>query len=534
MSLIKIRGVNPFAGQSDPYITLDTSVSYDDGPQGVITNSYSLQGTLTGCSVTELTNRRDALVNSFDWKNDTGIIENIEIVGVVAASPTAQIIPTNLSFDASNYIGALPYSISLDVFTGFGDEDDDQDLINKTHTESTSIAEDGCITRNISIGVEPNSNLSHCNAIEKANQWISGQLGVTKLGQIEVQSKYEIQNESLDINPISSSLSYSRSESNCTNGPNTADAGLTGLHFAYCIDSDTNQGACPTDQQEVTQTYNGEVYSTGNTIAELVREIKTRLFPSMVGIESFNATYDEAASNITFSAQRKTDGDGNPIAVPQDLVVNKYTLTESTNYDEGGDGTTVGSVQGTVEVMNPVTVDPLSVNTTFDPTTMIDVAKGVSDGPTKLTQQSVTYNDVKGGISYSYGFGVGTGPDSDVPDLEGVSGLASWTIDYKPPLTKHETVATLNCPDFLLDLGYSDRGSIGVTVVANSGAGYNYEAVAVTKGQALVNSVARQREDLQISEDGVQMDGQVATYNYKATFKGPSAISNGNNIGNLF
>jgi hypothetical protein len=71
-------------------------------------------------------------------------------------------------------------------------------------------------------------------------------------------------------------------------------------------------------------------------------------------------------------------------------------------------------------------------------------------------------------------------------------------------------------------------------VVANSGAGYNYETVAVTKGQDLVNSVAKQREDLQVAEDGVQKDGQVATYNYKATFKGPSAISAGNVIGNLF
>jgi hypothetical protein len=80
MSLIRVNGNNPFDGQKDPYITLNTSVSYDDGPQGVIENSYNLNGVLTGCSVNDLINRRDALVNSFDWKNDTGIIENIEIV----------------------------------------------------------------------------------------------------------------------------------------------------------------------------------------------------------------------------------------------------------------------------------------------------------------------------------------------------------------------------------------------------------------------------------------------------------------------
>ncbi len=534
MSLIKVRGVNPFAGQSDPYITLDTSVSYDDGPQGVITNSYSLQGVLTGCSVNELSNRRDALVNSFDWKNDTGIIENIEIVGVVKASPSAQIIPKNLSFDSSTYIGALPYSISLDIFTGFGGEQDDQDLINKTHTESTSISQDGCVTRNITIGCEPNSNLAHCDALTVANEWISGQLGVTKLGKIEVESVYEVQTESLDINPITSALSYTRTESNCKDGNNTAEAGLTGLHFAYCIESDTNQGACPAQHQEITKTYNGEVYSTGKSITELVGEIKTRLFPSMVGITNFGATYDEAASNITFNAARKTDGNGEPISVPQDLVVNKYTLTETTDYNDGGEGTTFGSVQGSVQLLNPINVSPLSVNSSFDPKSMIAVAKGVCSGPSKLTQQNVSYDDINGGVTYNYGFGLADGPDDGIPNLEGVSGLSSWSIDYKPPLTVYETVPTLNCPDFLLDLGYASRGSIGVTVISNSGNGYDFENVAVTKGQDLVNTMSRNKEDLQVAEDGVLKDGEIATYSYKATFKGKSVVTDGNTVGSLF
>ena len=168
MSLVRVNGVNPFSGQKDPYITMDSSVSYDDGPQGTIENSYKLNGVLTGCSVNELSTRRDALVKSFDWKADTGIINNIQIIGVVTATQDAQIIPTSLSFESSNYIGALSYSLDLQVFTGFGDRDDDNELVNKTHTESTSINEDGCITINTTIGAEPNSNLSHCKAVETA------------------------------------------------------------------------------------------------------------------------------------------------------------------------------------------------------------------------------------------------------------------------------------------------------------------------------------------------------------------------------
>ena len=536
MSLISVFGVNPFSGQKDPYITLDTSVSYNDGPQGVIENSYALNGVLTGCSVQELMDRRDALVDSFDWKKNTGIIENITIDGVVSASSAAKILPSNLSFDSSTYIGALPYTLSLNIFTGFGTENDDQDIINKTHTESTSMNEDGCISRTVNIGCEPNSNLEQCNAIQKANEWISGRLGVTKLGQIEMQSKYDLLNESLDINPISSAMSYSRTESNCKDGQNTADAGLTGLHFAYCIESDTDQGACPKEHQEVTERYQGEVYATGKTIAELASEIKTRLFPTMVGVKDFNATYNEAASNITFSASKIVDGNGNSVSIPQDLTVNNYSLTTTTNFDTKDGAVTVGSVNGRVYIENPIEKKPLDVNTEFDPTQMIEVAKGVCDGPTTLTQQTVSYDDIKGGISYNYGFSPSREPDGDVPTLEGISGLSEWSVSFQPPLTQFDIVQSLNCPDFIFDLGYTKRGSISVSTTATSGSGYNFRTVAENRGRDLVNEMTKGREELQVAVDKLDVNGEVATYDYQATFKGNSVISgpNGNTIGDLF
>ena len=523
MSLIRVNGANPFSGQRDPYITMDSSVSYDDGPQGTIQNSYSLDGVITGCSVQELTTRRDALVKSFDWKADTGIINNIEIIGVVSADAEAQILPTSLSFESSTYIGALSYSLSLEIFTGFGDRQDESDLVNKTHTESTSINEDGCITINTTIGAEPNSNLSHCKAIETANSWISGRLGATKLGQITRQSTYEILNESLDINPLTSSISYSRSESNCSNGANTADGGLTGLHFAYCIDSNTDQGSCELADQVVTQSYQGEVYGTGYTMEQLVREIKTRLFPTTDGITSFKATYNEAESNVNFSASRQADGSGNPISVPQDVVINNYTLTTTTNYDRGGGPLSLGSVNGRVYIENPREKSPLSVNTGFDPTRMIEVARGVTDGPTALSSQNITYDNIKGGISYSYGFSEVDSPNSEVPQLDGVTGLASYTVSYKPATTQYEEVPTLNCEDFIFDLGYASRASISISVVAVSGSGYNFETVASTKGQDLFNSIAAERSNTQVETENTIVDGQTATYNFNASYKSKSA-----------
>ena len=541
MSLISVRRnndvpwTNPFEGQQNPYVGLDSSVSYDDGPQGTIINSYSLQGALTGCSADELMELRDNLVEAFDWKAETGIIENINISGVVEASSKRQIIPTNLSFDSSNYIGALTYSMSLEVFTGFeaGEADD---LYNKTHTVSTSIAENGCITINTSIGCEPNANLGQCDAIEKANQWISGQLGIAKLGEITMKSKYELLNESLDIDPLGGALSYSRTESNCKDGAqNVADGGLlAGLHFAYCIDSSTNQGGCSEATQEITERYQGEVYDTGKSITELVGEIKSRLFETMDGVTDFTATYDESQSNIVFSATKLVDGDGGALSVPQDVTVNNYTLTTTTNYNGDKGAVTMGSVNGRVYIENPIARKPLEVNSEFDPTTMIAVAKGVCEGPSKLTQQNVTYDNIQGGINYSYGFTSDSGPDGDVPSLEGTLGLVSWSVDYKPALQKHEIVPNLNCDDLILDLGYAERGSVGITVNSVSGSGYNFESVASKKAEDLVNTMARSREDLQVEEDRIQLEGESANYTYRASFKGDSVVTEGNLMGDLY
>jgi hypothetical protein len=531
MSLITVFGDNPFEGQSDPYVGMDSSITYDDSPQGTVVNTYSLNGVLTGCSVQELSTLRDNLVTAFDWKARTGIIENIVIEGLVEASPARQIIPSSLSFESSTYIGALGYTMNLDVFTGFEATEKD-DLYNKTHTVSTSIAADGCITINTTLGCEPNSNLAHCDALEKANQWISGQLGVARLGDITMATTYDLLNESLDIDPRGGAISYSRSESNCKDNKQNTQQGLAGRHFEYCIDENIEGLSCPTGCQINTQTYRGEVYDTGASIDQLVGEIKTQLFPTMQGITEFSASYDESQSNITFSATKKIDGYGAPLNTPQDVVVNDYTITTNTDYNREK-VVTLGSVNGKLYVENPTSLSPFSVNTDFDANTVKQLAKGVCNVPTKLTQQSVTYDNIKGGVSYNYGFSEANGPDDGVPTLEGVSGLSEWSVDYTPPLNKFEIVANLNCEDMVVDLNYADRGSINITVNSVSGSGYDYVSVASTKAKELVNIFSAQREELQISRDEADENGGSCVYTYSATFRGSSVVSAGNNLGNL-
>lgn len=535
MSLVEVYGVNPFSGQSDPYISLESSVDYDQGPDGIIQNTYTLNGVLTGCSVETLSSRRDALVRSFDWKANTGIVENIEIIGVIKAAPGYHLIPSSLSFDSTNYIGALPYALNLEVFTGF-DGEDSEDLINKTHTVTTDITEEGCINRSTSIGCEPNANLSGCGALDAANKWISGRLGAeTKIGAITLESEYAIQSESLQIDPITSAISFSRSESNCLDGnANTADAGLPedgSYQFVYCVDTqhETPQGCAP-QYQVIDKTYRGEVAETGRDSDYLVGKIQSELLAGQSGLVAFNANYNADSESVKFEATFKVDGLGNAIHVPTDTIINKYSLSASTNYNSSFGTVTVGAVNGSVFVANPINISPFEVNTGYDSSKMIDVAKGVCEGPTHLNSQSITYNDVEGGITYSYGFSEGVGPDSGLPVVDGLTGLSEWTVQLRPPLRKYETVPNLNCDDLVYDLGYTGRGEITITTRTVSGSGYNYTGIARQKGQDLLNTMANNRSELQVTRDFVDVDGRSATYNYSASFNGNSIIESGNLI----
>ena len=161
---------------------------------------------------------------------------------------------------------------------------------------------------------------------------------------------------------------------------------------------------------------------------------------------------------------------------------------------------------------------------------MIALAKGVSDGPSRLSQQSVTYDTIKGGISYNYGFTPSESPDGEVPSLDGISGLASWSANYKPPITKHEVVANMNCDDRILNLNYADRGSIDVTVGAVSGSGYNFIQVASGKGQDIINELSRNKEEIQISAETIELNKEQVTYSYSATFRGESVVISGSGL----
>lgn len=513
MSLITVNGQNPFDGQSDPYVSMNSSIDYSNNPEGEIINTYSLEGVLTGCSKQDLNTLRDDLVRSFDWKSDYSIISNIEISGVISANEKNKIIPKSLDFESSNYIGSLSYSLQLDVFTGINQEDDDQ-LINKTHTETTSIDDAGCISISTSISCTPNQNLTGCNSIEKANEWIKEQLGQAKLGAVTRQKDLPLQSESLTVNPLTSEIQYSSSHAHdCNNIANAGaqQGGLTGLEIALCSETTNDNPECP-DSIETTQ-YNGEIYKSGASMDELLEYLESEVLDNYISIRDLNTNYSTSQENITFSFSTKTLS-GKPVFDPIDYILNDYTITEDTNHD---DGTLSISVNGTYSLLNPKDLNSNVINQISN--AEIEAGAVSFSRGLPLNNRNITRNPQEGTINYGFSYATDPNKNDDT-----ISGISSYSVSKTLPLQQYDIVPVLNCEDYIIDKGYASKGSLSLSVTAASGSGYDFQTVAEDKINEL--KANHGTGDMHVTQDSKNFsnNGRSITRNFAASFTGESAV----------
>lgn len=520
MSLINIDGVNPFDGQKDPYISMDSSIDYTNDYQSTIQNQYLLEGVLTGCTKQVLNTLRDDLVRSFDWKENPTIPSKIEISGVVKGSQERQLIPQSIDFENSNYIGSLGYSIRLTVFTGIESEQTFEELINKAHTETTTIDEKGCISISTQISCSPNENLLECDALERANEWISGQLGQTKLGAITREKDLPLQNESLTINPITSEISYSSTHAHdCENIQNAGanQGGITGLQIALCSESSNENPECGNSIE--TTVYNGEVYKSGANSDELISYLDSEILNNYPKVNNLNTNYNNGQDSITFSFDIKTQS-GEVIEEPVDYILNDYTITTENNYDSD---TTSVSVNGTYSLLNSKELSKSVINNITN-SEIQNFASSFASGR-GLTNKSITRNTIEGTINYNFNF---SSEDEDDEGLEGISGLNSYSINYTPPLQQYDIVPILNtgCDNLIINKGYASRGQLSISVTTVSGSGYDFLEVANDKLDSLKNRVNPTKQQLQVTDftSGLSDQGRTLALNYAASFSGESAI----------
>jgi hypothetical protein len=482
MGLITINGVNPFSGQSDPYISLSSNISYEGG-EGDIKNTYTLNGAITGCNKQALIDLQTGLAYSFDWERDATIPQNIKISGVIEASPTSQIVPVSLNFDSSNYIGAINYTLTLELFTGLlRPTEEEENLIEKAHTETTNIDENECVSISTNISCQPNQNLTGCGAIEAANRWISGQLGKTKLGEITRTKNLPLNSESLTINPITSSVSYSSQHGQDCDDITEAGAPHTGFQMAYCTESDLEDNNCVSGNS-ITK-YNGEVYKSGAIESDLIQYLNDNLLTGFPNHNNLSIDYTNSQDSIVFSFDSLSNVNG-LVYEPRDLLIDDYTTTIDINHENSSKSY---SVDGTISILNKTYE---SNNTVLEMTTseVLNRAKDHINGEGPLSSISINRNDQEGTLSYSAKFSDGNNPD------ENESGISNRSVSYTPSLYQYTVRHTLECEYAISKSRCPNRGSVSASVTAISGSGYDYLSSAQDEATRLISTFGGEREE---------------------------------------
>lgn len=527
MTLITVDGVNPFSGQSDPYLSLDSNITYGTNGESEVNNSYLLEGTITGCSKHSLITYQNKIVNHFDWKLDREITEKINIIGVVSASKKARLIPTSLSFESSNYIGSLGYVLQIDMFTGFGSDDVDPDsinLIDKTHNQTKTIDSKGCIKISTNISCAPNPNMTGCGAIEAANKWVSDRLGIAQIGNVTSQSDLTLDSESLTIHPITSAISYSSNSSDgCNNSINDSENSGR-FETAMCSEIVDDNPDCPNSTK--TETIRGEIYDPSGTPESLMSYLKSDVIDG--NIHNLSADYSD--NSLSFSYEKI---DPNAPKEPEDYILYDETVSSNINHDEGSRSI---NVNGTISLLNPInktSSDVLNITNQRITSKANSSAEGLS-----LLTHNITKNLTEGTVNYNYSYSSDdkNGGDNETPRLMGVSGLSNFSVSYVPSLEIYKTIQNLNCDDFVVRTPQISRGKFNINLTAQSGEGYNFGLEASGAMQRWKNFLRGSASDFVVEDESSNFSncGTSLSMQVSANFIKRSAISNGSSIISMY
>lgn len=520
MSLIEIHGSNPFlingALQADPYISLSSEVDSEDA---VINNTYKLDGVLTGCSYEALASGRDALVRSFDWKEDESITGAILISGVTDGS--VALFPRSIDFNSSTYLGSLQYVITIDEVNGYDDDSDDDGIIDKVHTETTSTTEEGCVTVSTNLSCSPDANLQACWGLQSGSNWISGRLKANTLGYASRSQALPLQTESLTIDPITLAVSYSKTEGEECNLSKAGAPNAT-YDFTHCTEKSTPNASCAPADQVVTVQHKGEVYHSGASYETLLTDLDTELLSSFdKAIEGYNVNYNNSTDTLQYNFTVVEDGNGTILYMPRDLIYNDQTVTYSIDHDAGVQST---NVNGKVTVINPVDKGPGDINS-YPESTVRSAAKTLAGPNQNETSNTFTRDEGAGTINYSYQFSSDADPN-EVVGIDGFSGVSSYSISVSPPRQQYDTVPNLNCDDLIFKGAGKSQASLSISISAISGSGYNFEEESKACRDFLLNTFVPSRSSEIVIKDAVEkqnFDTELRR-TYNSTYEGPSVI----------
>ena len=531
MSIIEINGENPFNGQSEPYLSLQSSI---DQEGLAITNTYSLNGVLTGCSYGELETSRDALVTSFDWKESDLITGRLNISGVTAGEINAggvwessnPIFPRSISFSSSNYLGSIRYTIDLDEINGYNNNEGDG-IVDKVHTETTSTTEDGCVSVSVELSCSPDANMQECWGLQSGSNWITGRLQQPDVGYLSRQSQMPLQTEALTMDPTTLAISYSSTYgTDCDAGggsSNVAGGGAPSKDYAFthCKDSAVGNESCSAATSLATVTHKGELYSSGKNESELLEKLDDEILDTYDGaINEYNITYNNATDTVTYEFKVLENANGTTQYTPVDLIYNNQTITKTEDHLNSQ---TTTSVAGTVSLMGPNEKGPAAINN-HPESTVKSEAKSEAGPDENFTSEEFTRDTTAGTINYSYSFSSDADPNSNV-SLDGFSGVSQYSVDVSLPVQEYETVPVLNCDDLIFEGPGTSLGTATISITSVPGDGYDMQEWNQKCRDSLLNILVPTRQGQTITADTSTTPNYGLQTKYSFTFTASSATT---------
>ena len=545
MGLVSVKGKNPFKGQKDPYISTDTSIGTDGANL-----SITLNGVITGCEPDDIINAQNTIAAAFDWKADRDIPSQT-VIGGIAGSQDEQIIATSLDFASTNYIGSANYTINFQIFTGFGDPNRDpfspetffyltsgeSGVTDRKHTITTSIDNNGCktVSRNISCIPAPDYawvSGNECSGItasgiEIATNWINNQLGARSLGGTNFSNVANIDSESMSINPINSEVSYVNQYSEgCDNTSAplqaaTPDPANSGYQVAICSETTTSNPECGFQATSETKV-EGEIYNPSGTPEGFVNYFNNNV---VGGQEVHNLSASYSNQRLKFSYIER---DQSSVAQIADHILYDETISSQTSYTYGKNASevTTKSINGTISLLNPVDKTPADVLAITDDLIKIRV-KGNAGGGFKLQSFGVSRDFDAGTVSYSSSFS-DKKPDQDKKDPKKIlaTGVSRISVSYNAPVDEYRTMPTLNCDDLLIKTDQKPRGSVSISLDAQSGSGYDFRDIAQQEMDNLRNRFIGAASGISVEgESSVESQcGTAINMNYSASFDKESSV----------
>lgn len=511
MSLITVGGSNPFQGQADPYLSIESSIDYSSSDSGLIKQTYILQGNIVACEGTELNTARTRIARAFDWKKNPSIATSIRINGVISANEKTQLIPVSLDFGESNYIGSIPYTVKLEMFTGYetGAGAGASILLNKVHTETITIDEKKMYTVSTNIGCSPNQTGQ--DALDASNAWIQERIKIAQENPSLQKKEMRLVDESLTIDTITSRIEFSNSftEDPSIKKKDKNRQERNDFMVALCFEEKISNPQCPNSLVE--KSYQGEVYKSGATEGDLVEHFANNVLSDFEKVKNVSSNFSSSSNRLSFNFEVDYDDP------EEDKIVHDYTINEKTYYLSGGPVSTDYSVNGRFFILNPVETNTIEYSTQE----VLDKVKSLVDGK-NIDNYNINRENTGETISYNVVFNKHE-DDNLIPNLDGISGLQSYSIQYTPSLKNYNVVYPLSedCEPKIYELPYNSDGTFSININAVSGSGFDFSGNAIEKKDELIKILSSSHDKTTTIKDEFKLseNKDALTINYQSSFK---------------